>query len=257
MNNIHPTAIIADGAQIAENVEIGPYTTIGPHVTIGKGTRIMPHVVIDGHTTLGEECHIFPFASLGTQTQDLKFKGDETSVEIGDRTSIREYVTVNSGTSEGEVTRVGSDCLLMACSHVAHACNVGNGVIMANYSGLAGDVTVEDQAIIAAMSGVHQFARVGRLCMVGGMSKSVKDCPPYMLVDGNPAKVHGINSIGLRRRGMGADALRRLKAAFHILYRMDLSTKDALKAIRDEVETAPEIDHLLDFIEASERGILK
>lgn len=254
---IHPSAIVAQGAEVAADAVIGPYCVVGPQVKIGSGSRLHSHVVVDGCTTIGAQCNLFPFASIGTQTQDLKFKGGRTCVEIGDRTTLREYVTVNSGTHDGEVTRVGADCHIMAYSHIAHACRVGNGVIMANGASLAGEVTVEDQAGIGGMTGVHQFVRIGRLCFIGGMSRIAKDCPPFMLIEGNPAEVRGVNAVGMERRGIGADAQRLIKHAHQILFRQDLSTRQAVDKIKAELPAGPEIEHLLAFIAQSERGILK
>ncbi len=255
MSKIHPSAVIEDGAQLGNDVEIGPYCVIGGKVKIKDGALLKSHVVVEGDTTIGEQCRIFPFASLGTQTQDLKFRGAETTVEIGDRTTIREYVTVNSGTNEGEITRIGNGCHIMAYVHIAHACSVGNSVIMANCATLAGDVTVEDEAIIGGLAAVHQFARVGRMCMVGGLTRVTQDCLPYMIVVGIPAEVKGLNRVGLQRRGVSADAQQALKQAYKIIYRQDLLVKQALQKVREEVPPCPEVDHLLAFAESTERGI--
>ncbi len=257
MSEIHPTAVISPGARIGENVQIGPYCVIGPEVSIGDGACLRPHVVVDGQTVIGAGCNIFSFACIGSQTQDLKFRGGRSTVEIGDRTTLREYVTVNSGTNEGEQTVVGMDCHIMAYSHVAHACRVGNGVIMANGATLAGDVRVEDQAVIGGLCGVHQFCRIGRMCMVGGCTKVVKDLPPYMMVDGNPAEVRGLNLIGLERRGVSEPERNILKQAYRLLYRKDLSVQQALAEIRSTLEPCAALEYLTAFIEASERGILK
>lgn len=242
---------------MGEGVEIGAYSIVGPNVRLGDGTRIMPQVFLDGWTTLGQGCVVFPFASIGSQTQDLKYRGGRTSVEIGDRTTLREYVTVNSGTSEGDVTRVGSDCLIMAYCHVAHQCQVGNEVIMSNGTNLAGHIVVEDQAVLAGMTGVHQFVRIGRMCMIGGMSRIAQDVPPFMLVEGNPPVVHGPNKVGLERRGASEEVQSLLKRAFRILYRDGLSTRQALDRLRAELTPVPEIRSLVEFIEKSERGIIK
>lgn len=255
--SVHPSATIEDGAQLGADVEIGAYCVIGAHVSIGAGTRIHPHVVIAGDTTIGRECEIFPFACVGTQTQDLKFKGGKTSVQIGDRTTLREYVTVNSGTNAGEVTIVGDDCHILAYCHVAHACRVGNGVIMSNGATLAGDVVVEDQAIIGGLTGIHQFTRIGRLCMVGGMTKVTKDCPSFMIVDGNPARVRGVNVIGMERKNISTEARSSIKKAHRILFRGDLSTQQAVDKIRAEIEMCAELEQLLAFVESSKRGVLK
>lgn len=257
MSEIHVSAIIAPGAEIGNDVTIGPYCTIGEHVKIGDGSKLKSHVVVEGNTTIGQKCEIFPFACIGTQTQDLKFKGAETYVEIGDSTTLREYVTVNSGTNAGEVTRVGSSCHVMAYCHVAHACTVGNGVIMANCATLAGEVVVEDQAILGGMVGVHQFVRIGRLAIVGGCTKVTQDCMPYMTIDGNPAKTHGLNRIGLERRGVDAEVQKRLKQAHKILCRQDLSTRQALDRIGDEIEACVEVDYLVSFVRSSQRGCIK
>lgn len=257
MSEIHPTAIIADGALIGQDVEIGAYCVIGPHVTIGDGANLRPHVVIDGHTTIGAGCNLFSFACIGSQTQDLKFRGGSSTVEIGEGTTLREYVTVNSGTHEGERTIVGAGCHIMAYCHIAHACRVGNGVIMANAATLAGDVLIEDQAVIGGLSGVHQFCRIGRMCMVGGCTKVVKDCAPFMMVDGNPAAVRGLNLIGLERRGVSDEDRQLLKKAYRLLYRQGLSVQQALEQIRATLGSCETLDHLIGFVEGSERGILK
>jgi UDP-N-acetylglucosamine acyltransferase len=242
---------------VGADVEIGAYSVVGPHVTIGDQTRVMPHVVIDGWTTVGQSCTIFPFASIGGQTQDLKYKGGQTFVEIGDHTTLREYVTVNSGTAEGEVTRIGSRCHIMAYCHVAHKCAVGNGIIMANGVTLAGEVVVEDEAVLGGLAGVHQFVRIGRLAMVGAMSKLTQDLPPFTLVDGNPAVARGINQVGLQRHNIAAETITVLKHAFRILYRENLSTRQAVDRIRAELQPCPELEYLLAFIAAAQRGIIK
>ena len=257
MTGIHPSAVVHEGAQLGVGVEVGPFSVVGPHVRVGDGARIMPHVFLDGHTTLGEGVVVFPFASVGAQTQDLKFKGGTTYVEIGARTTIRECATVHSGTADGEVTRIGEGCLIMAYCHVAHGCRVGNRVIMSNAASLSGDVAVEDDAVIGGMTGVHQFTRIGRMAMVGGMSRITQDVPPYMLVEGNPAAAHGINSVKLQRMNVSAETQATLKKAYRILYRDGLSTRQAVERIRAELPGGPEIEHLLAFIEGSQRGILK
>jgi len=255
MSGIHPTAVIARGAELGQGVEVGPYCVVGGEVTIGEGARLLSHVVVDGCTRIGAECRLFPFASIGTQTQDLKYRGARTVVEIGDRTTLREYVTVNSGTEEGEVVAVGADCHIMAYSHVAHGCRIGNGVIMANASNLAGHIAVEDFAVIGGMTGIHQFVRIGTLCMVGGMSRVTQDCPPYMMNVGVPCEVTGINSVGLRRRGVAAEARTALKKAYHILFRENLAMTAAVERVRAEVASGPEIERLLAFMTSSRRGV--
>jgi UDP-N-acetylglucosamine acyltransferase len=257
MSCIHPSAVVHEGAQLGVDVEIGPYSVIGPHVRLGDRTRIMPHVFLDGHTTLGVECTVFPFASIGSLTQDLKYRGGTTYVEVGDRTTFREYVTVHSGTADGEVTRVGSGCLIMAYCHVAHGSRVGDRVIMANAASLSGDVLVEDDAVIGGMTGIHQFTRIGRMAMVGGMSRITQDVPPFMLVEGNPAAAHGVNSVKMQRTNIPAETQAVIKKAYRLLYREKLSTRQAVERIRAELPSLPEIQQLLAFIESSERGILK
>ena len=257
MTTIHPTAIVSPKATLGDGVEIGPYCVIGPDVKVGDGANLHSHVVVDGWTTVGKKCEIFPFASVGTQSQDLKYKGGKTFVEIGDGTTLREYVTVNSGTREGEVTRVGSGCHILACAHIAHGCVLGNGVIMVNSSLLAGEVIIEDQATIGALTGVHQFVRIGRMCFVGGMSRITQDCPPFMIVVGSPPEVPGINSVGLSRRNISEESQVLLKQAHRLLYRSGLSTRQALERIRGEVTMCPEVEYLIAFIEKSERGITK
>ncbi len=257
MSKIHPTAVVDSGAELGEGVEVGPYCVIGPHVKIGAGTRLMSHVVVDGWTSLGAGCTVFPFASIGQMTQDLKYKGGAPRVEIGDRTTFREYTTVNAATNDGDVTRVGSGCHIMAYVHVAHDCIVGNEVVMANAATLAGHVIIEDQAIIGGLCGIHQFVRVGRLAITGGCSKLTQDLPPFMMADGNPLEVHTINSVGLKRRGVPESTESLIKKAHKILYREGLSTRQALDKIGQQIELVPEIQHLLNFIKSSERGIVK
>ncbi len=257
MTRLHPTAIVDPGAELGEDVEIGPYCVIGPHVRIGAATRLMSHVVVDGHTTLGRRCTVFPFASVGGRTQDLKYRGGAPRLEVGDETTIREFATLSCATADGDVTRVGSRCLLMAYSHVAHDCLLGDEVILANCGTLAGHVIVEDQVILGGLSAVHQFVRMGRLCIVGGCSKVTQDIPPFMMADGHPLTVPAVNGVGLKRRGMTEDIQRRLKQAHRILYRQGLPIRAALERIEAEIEPCAEISHLVAFVRASERGITR
>ena len=254
---IHETAVIAPGARIAKNVEIGPYSVIGEDVEIGEGTKIGPHVVITGWTQIGKDCKIFQGASIGEEPQDLKFKGEESYVFIGDRTTIREGATVHRATGEGEETRIGNDCLLMALTHVAHNCVVGNNVIMSNLASLAGHAIVEDRAVIGGMAGVHQFVKIGRNAMVGGMSKLTQDVVPYTIVDGHPAKAVGLNSVGISRAGIPLESRRRIKQAYKILYRSGLSLAQAIAVIEQEVDSCNEIEHFLRFLRDAERGICR
>ncbi|MDI6774902.1 MAG: acyl-ACP--UDP-N-acetylglucosamine O-acyltransferase [Verrucomicrobiota bacterium] len=257
MTVVHPTAVVAPGAEIGDDAQIGPYTVIGPHARIGAGARVMSHAVIEGHITIGRSCAIFPFASLGAQTQDLKYRGGATFVEIGDDTTIRECVTVNSGTEEGETTKVGSRCLIMAYAHIAHGCVVGDEVIMANNASLAGRVMIQDHAVLGGMCGIHQFVTIGRMTIIGGMSKVTRDCPPFMLIEGNPATARGLNHVALERRKVPAETRALLKKAYRILYRAGLNTTQAVQRIRAELPLGAEIAALVRFIESSERGIAR
>ena len=253
--NIHPTAIVHPGARLDETVEVGPYAIVGEHVAIGEGTVVQAHAFIDGHTTIGKNCKIFPFACVGMPTQDLKYDGGTTYAEIGDGTTLREFSTVHCGTRDGEVTRVGRNCLIMAYCHVAHGCTVGNEVIMSNSAMLAGEVVVEDKAILAGLTGVHQFCRIGTMAMVG-TGRVTKDVPPYMLIAREPAEVVSPNLVGLQRRGVSPEAIAALKHAFRIIWHEDLNRQQALAKVRAELPDLPEIRHLCEFIEQSQRGTL-
>ncbi len=257
MARIHPSSVVAEGARLADDVEVGPFCTVGPHVELGAGTRLISHVAIDGWTRVGAGCTLYPFCSVGLRTQDLKYKGGAPRTEIGDRTVIRESATIHAATADGDVTRVGSDCLIMAYAHVAHDCQVGNRVIMANVATLAGHVVVEDQAIIGGLAAVHQFVRIGRLAILGGCTKVVKDVPPFMTADGNPAEIRMINKLGLERAAFPVDTQAAVKQAFRILYREGLPTAAAADRIESELGTVPEIVELLAFVRASERGITR
>ena len=257
MTDVHPSSVIDPSAEIGSDVSIGPFCTVGPNVVIGDGVTLQSHVVVDGWTTIGDECKIFPFASIGTQCQDLKYKGAKTFVQIGARTTIRESCTINSGTDEGDVTAVGSDCLLMAYCHVAHGCTVGNEVIMANVATLAGHVTVHDQAILGGLSAVHQFTKIGRLAMVGGCTKVTQDVLPFSIADGHPAELRGLNAIGMKRRQITPEVRKSIKEVFHIVSRENLSTPAALEKIAETVQSGAEVQYMIDFIRSSERGICK
>ena len=254
---VHPTAIIHPKAQVSSGCEIGPYCVIGEHVTLGDGCKLHSHVVIDGHTKLGRENEIFPFASLGLKTQDLKWKGGVTRTEIGDGNTFREYVTVHSATGDGEVTRVGSHNHILAYCHVAHNCTLGNHIIMSNVATLAGHVTVEDHAVVGGLAAVHQFCRIGKLAMIGGCSKVVQDVPPFMIADGNPAETRTINKVGMERNGIPEETQNALRQAYKILFREGLTVSNALAKIESDLPLLPEIKHLVQFIRASERGISK
>ncbi len=256
-NDIHPSAIIDKTAQLGENVTIGPYSIIGPECVIGDGCTIGSHVVLHRWTELGRNVRVWHGASLGGDPQDLKYKGARTKVVIGEGTVIREFATVNLSTEEGHITRVGKNCFLMAYSHVAHECTVGDGVIMANSANLAGHVTVEDFAIIGGLTPVHQFCRIGCYAMVGGASAVQKDIPPYSKSFGVPARVYGTNSVGLVRRGFPEKTRALLHRAFRLLFYSNLNTSQAMERIKTELEQIPEIVRLVNFVEGSQRGIAK
>jgi UDP-N-acetylglucosamine acyltransferase len=253
---IHSSAIIHSKAQIGTGCEIGPYCVISEHVTLGENCKLHSHVVIDGHTKLGRDNQVFPFASLGLRTQDLKWKGGVTRLEIGDRNTIRENVTIHSATADGEATVIGSDNNLLAGSHVAHNVVMGNRVIV-SMAALAGHVIVEDFAIVGGLSAVHQFCRVGKMSMIAGCSKVVQDVPPFMIVDGNPAETRTVNKIGMERNGLSEETQTALRQAYKILFREELSAPNALVRIEKELPPLPEVLHLINFIRASERGITK
>jgi UDP-N-acetylglucosamine acyltransferase len=254
---IHPTAVIHPQARIGEGCEIGPYCVIGEHVVLGPRCRLHSHVVVDGHTQLGQDNELFPFASIGLKTQDLKWKGGITRVQIGDRNTFRECVTVHCATGDGESTIVGSDNHILAYSHIAHNVRLGNSIIMSNVATLAGHVTVEDHAVIGGLTAIHQFCRVGRMAITGGCSKVVQDVPPFMLVDGNPAETRTINKVGLERNGVSEEAQAALRQAYKILFREGLTIPNALAKIAKELPPLAEIQYLVDFVRTSERGITK
>lgn len=257
MKMIHPTAIIYPGAKIEEGVEIGPYTVIGSEVTIKKGTRIGSHAVMEGWTTIGEDCQIFTGAVIGGLTQDLKNEGKRSFVEIGRGNIIREYVTINRATRAEGITRIGDMNLLMINVHIAHDCILGHGVIMGNLATLAGHVVVEDRAIIEGLTAVHQFIRIGRHAFVGGYSKVVKDIVPYLKVAGQPTKVYGINTIGLERNGFSPETIKNIERAYRILFRSKLNVTQGLKRLEEEGSLTPEMNHMLEFIKNSARGICR
>jgi UDP-N-acetylglucosamine acyltransferase len=255
---IHPTAIISPDCELAEGVEIGPYAVIGPDVHIGENTVIGSHVVIEAHTDIGARCRVFQFASIGVQPQDLKFRGEATRVVIGNDNTIREFVTIHRATvSDIGVTIIGDHNLIMAYSHIAHNCKLGNHVIMVNAANLAGHIHVEDYAIIGGLTGIHQFTRIGAHCIIGGASAISKDVAPYLLVSGNRARPHGLNLIGLKRRGFKEGTIRALKDAYRLIFRSSLLLRTALEKVRNEVEDCPEVRHFVEFIEQSKRGICR
>jgi len=257
MNTIHPNAVIHPKAEIGADCVIGPFCVIGEKAVLGNGCKLHSHVVIDGNTRLGQRNEIYPFASIGLRTQDLKYKGGDTRVEIGDNNTFREYVTIHSATSDGNVTRVGSHNNLLAYCHVAHDVTIGDHVIMSNVATLAGHVCVEDHAVVGGLAAVHQFCRIGRMSIIGGCSKVVQDVPPFMLADGNPAEVRTINKVGLERNGVHEKVQAALRQAYKILFREGLTIPNSLARIEKELLDSPELRHLIQFVAASERGISK
>lgn len=253
---IHPTAIIAPDADISADVEIGAFAIVGEGCTIESGCVIAPRATLERNVTLGRSVKVGICTVLGGAPQDLKYAGEETSVEIGDGTVIREYVTVNRGTAHSFKTTVGENCLLMSYVHIGHDCRIGNSVILSNVVQLAGHVTIEDKAIISGMSAVHQFARIGRHSFIGGMSRVSKDIPPFLKAVGNPVKLYGLNTIGLQRSGMDEETIRELKRAYRLLFRSDLNVTQAIERAQTEIEPLPEVKELIRFVEASERGVV-
>lgn len=256
--SIHPTAIIHEGAKLAPGVSVGPYSVIGEHVEIGEGTVIGPHVVIDGHTAIGRDNRIFQFSSLGEVPQDKKYDGEPTRLEIGDRNVIREFCTFNCGTvQDAGATRVGNDNWIMAYVHLAHDCQVGNNTIFANNAQLAGHVKVGDFAILGGFTVVHQFVHIGAHAITAMGTIVLQDIPPYVTAAGNTAKPYGLNTEGLKRRGFGSDTLAGLKRAYKTLYKSGLTLEQAKLSLKDQLADCPEIQPMLEFLEASGRGIIR
>ena len=253
---IHPTAIIHPRAQIGADCEVGPYCVIGEDVMLGPRCHLHSHVVIGGHTRLGQENEIYPFASIGLKTQDLKWKGGLTRTEIGDHNTIRECVTIHSATGDGEATTIGSHTNILASSHIAHNVVIGNRVII-SMAAIAGHVIIEDCALVGGLAAVHQFCRIGTMALMAGCTKVVQDVAPYVIVDGNPAEARAINKIGLERNGLSEEAQAALRSAYKILFRDGLTTSNALARIEQELPAVPEIQHLVQFIRTSERGVTK
>jgi len=256
-SHIHPTAIIDKTAEIGPDVEIGPFSYIGPHTRVGAGCKIGPQVIILGGVRLGKNCSIYPGAVIGGEPQDYKFKGVRSYVEIGDNNIIREYVTIHRSSQEGGKTIIGNDNFLMAYTHIAHDCKIGHQVVITNYTGLSGHVTVEDKVIISGYVAVHQFVRIGELAIISAQTGLAKDVPPYMIGEGRPCIIRGVNIIGLRRNGVPPEVRLNIQRAYRLLFRSGLNTTQALQRIRDEIEPSREIVHLLEFIQGSQRGIHK
>ncbi len=259
---IHPTAIIDPQAELDSSVEVGPYSVIGPHVKIGKGTKVGPHVVIEGHTTIGQENTFFQFSSIGAAPQDKKYRAEPTRLEIGDRNLVREFCTFNVGTVQDVgVTRLGNDNWIMAYVHLAHDCQVGNHTIFANNAQIAGHVEVGDWVIMGGFSNVHQFCKIGAHAMTGMGTCLTQDVPPYVILSGNPAQAHGINSEGLKRRGFAADQISAIRHAYKLLYKSGLGLQDAKLALEKHAQAHPhsaaQIQLLIDFLGKTTRGIVR
>lgn len=257
MAKIHPTAIVDSSAELAEGVSVGPYSIIHGQVVVGCDTEIGPHVVIKEYTTIGDRCRIFQFAALGEIPQDLKFVGERSHLVIGDDNTIREFSTMHRGTAGGGgITRVGNGNLFMAYTHVAHDCIIGDGVIMSNAASLAGHIIVEDKAILGGFVAVHQFSRIGRHAFIGGASAVTRDVPPYTMAVGNRAKLVGLNLVGLKRSGFSDATIQALRQAYELLFASGLNLKEAVTQVRENFPQIPEIQHLLWFVESSERGLV-
>jgi len=255
---VHPTAIVEPGARLADDVEVGAYAVVGPEVELASGVRVDHHAVVVGRTRVGERSRIFPFACVGGEPQDKTFNGEPTRLEIGRDNVIREHVTIHVGTSRGGgCTRTGDDNMIMNGAHIAHDCQIGSHCIIASYTGLAGHVTVGDHSVLGAYTGVHQFARVGESVMAASNAKLSQDAPPFSMVAGDRARLVGVNTVGLRRRGLDDEVQRQIKHAFHIIFASRLRLASALVRVREELPDSPEVERLVAFLEKSERGFCR
>src|SRR3954462_5456974 len=255
-SRIHPTALVSPNAELASDVEVGAYAIIGDNCTVASGCVIAPRATLERNVVLAANVRVGMGTSLGGPPQDLKYAGEETTVEIGEGTVIREYTTINRGTSQSFKTTVGRDCLLMSYVHLAHDCHIGDNVILSNVVQLAGHVTVEDRAIISGLSAAHQFVRIGRQSFIGGMSRVSKDIPPFLKAVGNPVKLYGLNTVGLQRSGMDEATIKELKRAYRLLFRSDLNVSQAMEQVQNDLEPLPEVRELVRFVEGSERGVV-
>lgn len=256
--NIHPTAIVANGAKLHPSVKVGPYSVIGPNVEIGEGTVISSHCNIEGYTTIGKNNTVFPSVSIGCPPQDLKYSGERSAVIIGDGNHFREFVTVHTAEGEGKTTKIGSNNMLMAYVHIAHNCSIGDNIIMANCASLAGHAHVGDRAVLGGFVGVHQFCHVGSLVMVGGLTKITKDVPPFIKIDGNPARVIGLNSIGLKRNGVPKESIDKLRTLYKLFFRSEMNVSQVMEHIKTRADLSDEyIDRFSNFVASSTRGIYK
>jgi UDP-N-acetylglucosamine acyltransferase len=253
---IHPTAIVSSQAELGPDVEVGPFAIIGPQVTVGAGCRIAARAILEQNVRLAPQCQVGSGSILGGAPQDLKYAGEETWVEVGEGTVIREYCTINRGTTQSRVTRLGKHCLVMTYVHMAHDCHVGDGVILTNGVQLAGHVTIDECAIISGLTPVHQFVKIGAYAFVGGMSRVTKDVPPYTKAVGNPMKLYGLNAVGLQRHGFTPETVAELKKAYRLFSRAGLNISQALERARAELAMLPEVERFVQFIEESARGVL-
>lgn len=251
----HPSAVIHEDADLADSVSVGPFAIVGPSVTLGEGVRVGSHAVIEKNTRVGDECEVHHGAVLGTDPQDLKYRGEESWLEVGDRTVVREYATLNRGTAESGTTLVGSDCLVMAYAHVAHDCRIGNHVILSNAVNMAGHVEIGDHVIVGGVTAIHQFVRIGAHAFVGGGSRLSQDVVPYTIVAGNPCAAYGINVTGLRRRGFEKKTITAVRRAYRSVFQSELNIGDALARLEDEGGHGPEVRAMIDFVRGSERGV--
>jgi UDP-N-acetylglucosamine acyltransferase len=256
-SEIHPTAIVDPGVEIGAGTVVGPYSVVGPDVSVGEGCWLQHHVTLMGPARIGARNKFYAYCSIGQQTQDLKYQGEPTYLEIGADNTFREFVTVSRSTANTGKTHVGDGGNFLAYSHIGHDCTVGNMVVFSNNGTLAGHVQVGDHAIIGGLTAVHQFCRIGRFAITGGCSKIVQDVPPFMIADGNPAKVRGINLVALERNNFSAESVRLIKEAFRLIYRSKYNTRQALEAISKELPATEEITQITEFIQASERGIIR
>ncbi len=252
---VHPTAIVDGDADLGAGVSVGPHAVIGRNVRIGARTQVGPGVLVEKDTTVGSDCRLFKGAVLGTDPQDMKYEGEETELRVGDRTVIREYATLNRGTGWSHQTVVGSDCLVMAYAHVAHDCHIGDHVILSNAVNMGGHVTIEDWAIVGGITPIHQFVRIGAHAFVGGGTRLPQDAPPYCRVAGSPAKLYGLNAVGLERRGFSQETRSLLKRAYRLVFQSDHTISQGLRRVEEEVTGIPEVRHFVQFIRESERGV--
>lgn len=258
MPDVHPTAHVEDGAVLAADVVVGAFSFVGREVELGQGVKVAEHVTLIGRTRIGADCRIFPHACLGGEPQDRSFDGASTSLDVGARGQIREHVTVHVGTTRGGgCTRIGEDAFLMNSAHIGHDCQIGNNVIVASFCGLGGHSKVEDFAVLGAYTGLHQYARVGESVMVAGGSKLTLDAPPFAMVAGDRARLVGLNSVGLRRRGFSAKTRAQIKHAFHLIFQSKLRLEEALARVDAEIGAVPEVERLVSFLRKTERGFCR